>query len=1177
MARLEDLTRGAAVAGVVPDQAVVVVDVRWFGAAAIELTFKRHDGSVANRLLYRDDEPSLSIATAGKPWSFDADPSLFRLASEAKRIDLAYLFDPYLAVTTARVEPLPHQITAVYESMLPRQPLRFLLADDPGAGKTIMAGLLIRELQLRGDLKRCLIVAPGSLVEQWQQELDEKLGLSFRILTRDAFEASRTGNPFAEDDLLIARLDKLARDEEVQLKLAATDWDLVIFDEAHKLSATLSLGEVKKTKRRLLAERVRELTRHFLLLTATPHNGKEDDFQLFLSLLDPDRFEGHKRAASEASPPTADASDLMRRLMKEGLVRFDGTALFPPRHAHVVPYQLSGPEADLYEQVTTYVRDEMNRADRLKAQGDRKRGNLVGFALTVLQRRLASSPEAIYQSLRRRRERLEQRLGEAEAIRLGLEAKLQADAEFEALTLNEIEDVEEDEATAEETEELEDQVVDLATASSTIAELRVEIDILRQLEERAAQVRHLNSDRKWTELASLMADAPEMHDASGTRRKLVVFTEHRDTLRYLSARLRSLVGRDDAVVEIHGGMARDLRKRNEAAFKNDPAVVVLVATDAAGEGINLQRAHLMVNYDLPWNPNRLEQRFGRIHRIGQSEICHLWNLVAEGTREGLVYALLLRKIEKETAALGGQVFDVLGRVEFGERSLRALLIEAIRDGDRPEVRAELVRVVDAALDRDRLRELLDERALAADKLDQSKVQAVREDLERAAARRLQPHFVRSFFLEALKALGGSAVERDDSRYEVTHVPVSVRNHARETGLRLVLPKYERVVFDKDLTSVQGHALAEFVCPGHPLLDAVTDLVLLKFGSLLRLGSILVDRADASNRLRVLIYLEHTITDERPGPTGVAHVVSRRLQFVELDEGGRISDAGPAPFLDYESAAESEHDLISSYVAEDSWPGHSQLEDQAIAFAIERLAREHLLEARGRVEARVAKTMVAVRQRLEYEVSYWDHRARQLEQQETAGHTPKLNSARARARAEELTERLARRTLELEQERQLSSLPPIVVGGAIVVPQGLIDQLDGIVPSGPSQGERVRIEMAAMATVSDEERRRGFEPVDVSAEKCGYHILSRDNRTGRLRFIVVKGRARDESTVAVSKNETLSCLNKPAESWLALVLVDGQTVDRPVYVPRPFTQGVDFGATSVNYAIDQLLVRATQLD
>ena len=403
---------------------MTVVGAKWYGQDALDLTYRLADGSVSTRLIYRDDEPSLEIAEAGRPWSFDGDGAMFRLVSEAKRIDLAYLFDPYLAVSTSLIDPLPHQITAVYGEMLPRQPLRFLLADDPGAGKTIMTGLLIRELLVRGDLRRCLIVAPGSLVEQWQQELDEKFHLPFDILTRDRIENSRSGNPFNEADLLIARLDKLSRDEELITKLEQSeDWDLIVFDEAHKLSATLTGDEVKKTKRRLLGEHTRDLTRHFLLLTATPHNGKEDDFQLFLSLLDADRFEGHRRTAGQKVPKT-DANDIMRRLLKEDLVKFDGKPLFPPRFAYVVPYKLSDPEAALYEQVTTYVRDEMNRAERLKAAGERKRGLIVGFALTVLQRRLASSPEAIYQSLKRRRERLERKLAETELLKEGAQARL---------------------------------------------------------------------------------------------------------------------------------------------------------------------------------------------------------------------------------------------------------------------------------------------------------------------------------------------------------------------------------------------------------------------------------------------------------------------------------------------------------------------------------------------------------------------------------------------------------------------------------------------------------------------------------------------------------------------------------------------------------------------------------
>ena len=536
---------------------------KWFGQDALDLTYRLADGNVAGRLVYRDDEPSIEIAEAGRPWSFDGDPAMFRLVSEAKRIDLAYLFDPYLAVSTSLIDPLPHQITAVYGEMLQRQPLRFLLADDPGAGKTIMTGLLIRELMVRGDLRRCLIVAPGSLVEQWQQELDEKFHLPFDILGRDRIENSRSGNPFNEGDLLIARLDKLSRDEELQDKLEQSeDWDLIVFDEAHKLSATLALDEVKKTKRRLLGERTRDMTRHFLLLTATPHNGKEDDFQLFLSLIDADRFEGHRRSAGQKAPKT-DADDIMRRLLKEDLVKFDGTPLFPKRFAYVVPYKLSEPEAALYEQVTTYVREEMNRAERLKAEGEKKRGLIVGFALTVLQRRLASSPEAIYQSLRRRRERLERKLAETELLRAGAQARLD-NPELDALGWGSLEDLEEDDADdipAEEAEELEEQVMDAATAARTVSELRAEIESLTRLERLAEDLRRRGTDTKWVELSGLLQEQPEMRDAGGGFRKLVIFSEHRDTLNYLLERLRTLTGRPESVVEIHGGMHRDARHR----------------------------------------------------------------------------------------------------------------------------------------------------------------------------------------------------------------------------------------------------------------------------------------------------------------------------------------------------------------------------------------------------------------------------------------------------------------------------------------------------------------------------------------------------------------------------------------------------------------------------------------
>src|SRR5688572_1131555 len=497
--RLEDLQPNAALRGILPDALATVVSVRWFGSEALELTYKDPNGRVANLLLYRHDEARLEVVEQGRPWSFDGDGALFRLVSEAHRIRLAHLFDPVLAVHTSIVDPLPHQITAVYEHMLPRRPLHFLLADDPGAGKTIMAGLLMKELVARGDLQRCLVVCPGSLAEQWQDELYRRFHLPFEILTNDKLEAARTGNWFLETNLVIARLDKLSRNDDVQQKLQAPDcrWDLVVCDEAHKMSATIFGGETKYTKRYRLGQLLSTLTRHFLLMTATPHNGKEEDFQLFMALLDGDRFEGRFRDGVHV----ADVSDLMRRMVKENLLKFDGTPLFPERIAYTVPYKLSQAEAHLYKSVTDYVREEFNRAEALEND---KRAGTVGFALTILQRRLASSPEAIYQSLRRRRERLESRLRELEVLhRAGQIAPVLAPG-VPALDAEDVEDLED--APDNEVEAAEEEILDQATAARSIAELKIEILTLKNLESLALAVRRSGTDTKWRELASLLGE-----------------------------------------------------------------------------------------------------------------------------------------------------------------------------------------------------------------------------------------------------------------------------------------------------------------------------------------------------------------------------------------------------------------------------------------------------------------------------------------------------------------------------------------------------------------------------------------------------------------------------------------------------------------------------------------------
>lgn len=1183
---LEQLTPSTVIRGIVPDANVTVVNVQWFGQNSVELTYKDVSGRVNSQLLFRDDEPRLEVVEVGRPWSFDGDAAAFRLVAEAHRIRLAHLFDPVLAVHTSLVEPLPHQITAVYEAMLPRQPLRFLLADDPGAGKTIMAGLLIKELIARGDLKRCLVVSPGSLVEQWQDELYRRFQLPFEILTNDKLEAAHTGNWFLENDLVIARLDKLSRDENVQRKLQAPDasWDLVVVDEAHKMSASFFGNEVKYTKRYHLGNLLGGLTRHMLLMTATPHNGKDEDFQLFLALLDSDRFEGKPRDGAYR----IDVADMMRRMVKENLRRFDGRPLFPERIATTVPYKLSDAEAQLYRTVTEYVREEFNRAEAL--QNDRQAGT-VGFALTILQRRLASSPEAILQSLRRRRERLESRQREVELMKRGMApGGLFSGAALDADDLADLED-----APDAEVEEVEERVLDQATASRTIEELRIEIATLKRLEALAHAVRYSGDDAKWTQLASLLHEVfHARHDAPLSRtfvqegapspkpspnQKLVIFTEHRDTLAYLHERISTLLGRPEAVVLIHGGMGREQRLHAQEAFRHDPDVQVLLATDAAGEGINLQRAHLMVNYDLPWNPNRLEQRFGRIHRIGQTEVCHLWNLVAEETREGDVYLRLLEKLEEARKALGGQVFDVLGKLQFEGKPLRELLIEAIRYGERPDVRARLERQVTDPFQQQHLRELLEERALATDAMDASRIAAVREQMERAEARRLQPHYVESFFLKAFRQLGGTIHEREPKRYQITHVPAAVRERDRQIGTyEPVLKQYGRVTFEKELIAPAGQPLAAFLCPGHPLLDAVVDITLERHRDLLKRGVVFVDDTDPGTTPRVLTFLEHAIEDASPGSHGENRTISRRMLYVETFEDDKVRHMQYAPYLDYRPLAPGEptsDDVLQH--ASLAWVG-ADVEQAAIEYAVETVVPEHLREVREpRLEA-IRKTRAAVKQRLTREITHWDHRAEELKAQEQAGRVnARLNSQEARRRADELQARLRKRMERLDLEEQIRAKPPVVIAGAVVIPAGLLREVGG--GTGATAVTAVDTQIAAArarAIVMDIERSLGYHPIDVEFERRGYDVESSDPSGGRLRMLEVKGRVSGAPTITVTKNEILTALNRGEQYILAIVEFLDDTQHRVHYLPNPFDRSgitTDFDGASVDFPMNALIARA----
>ncbi len=1142
MIKLESIVPGSRLSGIHGDGPVEIIAARSYGADAVEVTWKGPDG-IGERILFRDDETRLHETAPARRFAFDGDGRLFRLAFEALRIRLAYLFDRYVAVNASQIEPLPHQLTAVYAAMLDRQPLRFLLADDPGAGKTVMAGLLIKELLIRGSLERCLIVAPGSLVEQWQDELNDKFDLAFDILGREQVETAVSGNPFVERPRIIARLDMLARNDELKAKLeAAPDWDLVVCDEAHRLSASFFGQEVKYTKRFQLGALVGRLARHFLLMTATPHNGKEADFQLFMGLLDADRFEGRFREGVHKVDP----SDMMRRLTKEELFRFDGSPLFPERRAYTVSYDLSPREADLYNAVSHYVREEMNRADRVAPDGSRLRNN-VGFALQILQRRMASSPAAIHESLKRRLSRLQKRLDEETLGRTESKPaarKLHPEPEFNEEDL--------DEATAEELEAHEERLLDRATAAQTIAELKAEIAELRRLERMADALRQSGEDTKWQQLDRILDD-PLVHDpAQEVRRKIVVFTEARDTLEYLAERIRARIGQTESVALIHGGVPRDRRRATIAAFNDDPAVRFLLANDAAGEGVNLQRgAHLMVNYDLPWNPNRLEQRFGRIHRIGQTEVCHLWNLVAGKTREGEVYERLLEKLETARKTLGGKVYDVLGEL-FEARPLRELFMEAIRYGEQPEVRDRLFQAIDGAVDVDHINDLVARNKLTREGIDPARVRGLRDEMDRAAACRLQPHHVHSFFEAAFAEAGGMLRPREIGRFELTRVPAILRDRDRLIGRAdPVLPRYLRICFDK--AHISGDPQAALLAPGHPLLDALLDLTLERYRNLLTRGAVLVDETNRQESPRILIALRHAIRDGRTILSGKPQSISERLQFVWLDEAGRAVDGGPAPYLDCRPLHENEQIGLAE-IMDGVWLT-GPLEEQARTLAVTELVPRHLAEVKKRRLPELDKIEAAVKERMRREIMHLQHRALELEAQERAGKQPRLNSENVRRQAEALSDRLELRLADIARQRDIAPLPPEICGAALVVPARLLAADDEDGESGeksqtPDAAARTKVELQGMQAVMQRERALGQEPTDVSAEDRGYDIESRDPETGSLRFIEVKGRRADARTITITRNEMLAAWNSGEQFILAVVLVEGDLAHQPLYVRNP---------------------------
>jgi hypothetical protein len=772
----------------------------------------------------------------------------------------------------------------------------------------------------------------------------------------------------------------------------------------------------------------------------------------------------------------------------------------------------------------------MNRAERVGG----KRKNTVGFALTVLQRRLASSPEAIYKSLVRRSERLERRKQE---ILDGTYREREP-----AVDVGEFDDAE---YNAEEIEELEEELLDAATAAQTVEELNAELVELADLVEAARQVRDSGTDRKWAELSTILQDNALTTESNGSPRKFIIFTEHRDTLHYLQRRISSLLGRPDAVKAIHGGVRRGDRRLITEEFTKNRDCQILIATDAAGEGLNLQAAHMMVNYDLPWNPNRIEQRFGRIHRIGQDEVCRMWNLVASNTREGEVFTRLLEKIEEQRKAYGGKVFDVLGEA-FTETPLRNLLIDAIQYGERPDVKARMHEIIDASVGHG-LKELLEERALASEHLAETDLQALRASMDDARARRLQPHYIEFAFKAAFTRLGGRIARREQALYEIANVPA----HVRASKHGPIATKYNRVTFDLAHIELAEQTRADLLAPGHPLHDAVMDEAIRQFGGSLNSGTILVSPTLEEPHLLVGVIEE--VVD------ATAESIARRFSYAYVDSFGTVTPAGPAPYLDCVAAPES---AVTEAARRLHWLADA--EDRTMSWIITNQLAVYLADVQTRRSAELAKARSLVMKRLEGERDRLLLDAAVAAEKERAGEKPKESAESLNRKAVELDIRLRRRLERLDQQALMSTKPPHVVTAALVLPLAM---LEAELPfSAPIHARETKeVERRGVDLVLKLERELGRKPVEQASNNRGFDILSADPN-GKSFRIEVKSRVDGSTDFFVTHNEVMTGKNAVPRYRLALVRVDsrGAQYDEVRYLNDPFatTELDDFAATGI---------------
>ncbi len=1123
---------------------VVIEGVRPLGTG-FELQVRRGDGILDETVVSADEMEQL-LAQVGPTSAGPAlvDGPRLRLLVESARIRLAYAYDRQFAVSLSTIRTLPHQIEAVYEHMLPQPRLRFLLADDPGAGKTIMAGLYIKEMKLRQAIERVLILTPAPLTIQWQDELLRFFGEYFEEINASN-DQQQLINPWQRKNQVLASLD-YAKQPDVRERVWQQKWDLVVIDEAHKCAAytkrsTGRADDVEKTRRYQLAERLTEMADHVLLLTATPHHGDDDRFGHFLHLIDPDIFPEPHRYGERAQEvrrnvlSLGSASPWAIRRLKEDLRDVDGRRLFPDRHAQTVAFQLNRDEYGLYKAVTGYINQYLPQASGRRRQS-------VALTRTVLQRRLASSTHAIHESLRRRLERQNCLLDELQALPAGQRTRY-----LEGLR-GRLTDAEQDEDDLDDSAR--DDLVDVFTAAEEMDQIRAEVAALRDLVAQAQHVRDRAQDSKLMALNDCLQRTQFSEFSEGGGR-LLIFTEHRDTLTYLREHLKRW---GYSTCEIHGGMNPHERKQAQHIFRTQAQVCV--ATEAAGEGINLQFCHLMINYDLPWNPTRLEQRMGRIHRIGQDRDVYVFNFVADQSEdgqpivEGSILRRLLDKLDQMRSALGhDRVYDVVGEIlSINLVNLPEMLRDAAYD---PRRLAEYLDQIDR-MDPERLHRYEEATgiALARSHIDFGSFQQASYEVEE---QRLMPEYVARQFLGAAEMLGLRVEPRADGLWRIEYVPASLRSERLEAVRRLGPPEagYRKITFHKEHVVQQGqHADAELIGPGHALYAAVDEALTERLAGLRGGMAVFID-VHASQPYRIHFFEMEIRGDDHSADRGAAihaEVMAVREEIGVLAQGQERLALVTADVL---------HDLgVPEAPLTDLAATLSQPRPQA---ATDFVRSGHQIVVRRRVQDERLRYAGIVRDYLtrsfEARIRATENRVMSLRARELGGET-EVSLARQRAERDlddlkrSREERLAGiGRLEITRPgpvRHLASA--LVLPPQTALPEALLrDEMD--------EDAKRASELAAMRFVIAFEREHGWEPIDVSErhDKCGFDIRSlgpADPATGQraVRRIEVKGRLVGQP-VRLTINEWLKARQLGESYWLYVVW-NPTTTPELVPVPNP---------------------------